>query len=536
MKTLTYLILLLMASILHAQDSGERVVLVPWTKAPAEVPVFFSATAEVNAVAGLDAVTSEQKITYRIHQGKPATLTLGLSGAGEVTEVSGPALRDWSVRVAENGARFLDVRPAETEGKFPPELRVLVKTRVKVAKDGAALVLPVPGSATGFSLAVSVSAARGVDLKLVQIEGLVPVEGSQNRKFIGSGVAAIAMKIAPAGADARGLELRNASLTGKLADDGASVAFRLAATARAEAPGAATELLAGGAALAQGVAGDGWHVALRHKDQAWIYELVAERGGEFPVELAFEVPVTRKGDWRSLGFSLPAGVVVPVTIDGLGGGVAFDHALAVVPEFADKQWRGFLPVSGLGAMAWHAADKVADGTLFFSSTETTDVRVGSGLLRQMTVVDLRVLQGKLGALDLTLDGPGEVLAVTGEPVLGWAVKESAGKRRLEVKLSRPIEGAGRVVIEAQAALGGFPVRAEALRVAPAGALRHSGWLRVANDGAVRVEVADARGLIQLAPGQFPGGVDEQLRCLSIGFHRPTIITRSMPPRFCRRSD
>ena len=46
---------------------------------------------------------------------------------------------------------------------------------------------------------------------------------------------------------------------------------------------------------------------------------------------------------------------------------------------------------------------------------------------------------------------------------------------------------------------------------PIGALRHSGWLRVANDGAVRIEVADAKGLIQLAPGQFPGGVDENLR-------------------------
>ncbi|MES2924330.1 MAG: hypothetical protein V4819_22455 [Verrucomicrobiota bacterium] len=88
---------------------------------------------------------------------------------------------------------------------------------------------------------------------------------------------------------------------------------------------------------------------------------------------------------------------------------------------------------------------------------------------------------------------------------------SAGKRRLEVKLSRPIEGSGRIVIEAQAALGGFPVRAEALRMIQLGSLRHSGWLRVANEGAVRIEVADAKGLIQLAPGQFPGGVDEKLR-------------------------
>ncbi len=76
-------------------------MLIPWTKAPKEAPVFFSAAAEVNAQVGLETVTSEQKITFRIHQGKVETLTLGLSGAGEVTEVTGAGLRDWSVRVAD---------------------------------------------------------------------------------------------------------------------------------------------------------------------------------------------------------------------------------------------------------------------------------------------------------------------------------------------------------------------------------------------------------------------------------------------------
>jgi hypothetical protein len=208
-------------------------------------------------------------------------------------------------------------------------------------------------------------------------------------------------------------------------------------------------------------------------------------------------------------------VVVPVRIEGLGKGGEFDASQTVVPVFAENQWKGYLPASGKATMAWREADKVADGSLFFSSTETTDVRVGSGLLRQMTVVDYRVLQGKLADLNLTLEGPGEVLSVSGGQVLGWKIREEAGKRRLEVKLSRPIEGSARLIIEAQAALGGFPVKAQALRMSPEGTLRHNGWLRVANDGAVRIEVADASGLIQLAPAQFPGGVDEKLRQVAV---------------------
>jgi hypothetical protein len=496
---------------LSAQESEERMVLIPWTKAPKEAPLFFSAKAEVNAAIGFEAVSTSQTIRFQIHQGKAETLTLALTGEGDVTNVTGAGLRDWSVRVVEGGARFLDLRPVPADIKLPMDLQVTVETRAKVEKENASLLLPGPGEATGFALSVNLTTAAGVDVKVTKADGLVPVEGAENRKFVGTGVAAVTMNVRPSGTGARGLEVTDSMITGRLADDGNSLKFNFTARARSEVAGAPLKLLAGGAALTDGASGDGWHVVLKGNGDAWTYDLVAERAGEFPVNISFVVPVTRKGDWRKLSFDLPAGVVVPVKIEGLGGTVSFDNSLAVVPEWNENQWRGFLPASGNATMAWRAKDKVADGTLFFSSTETTDVRVGSGLLRQMTVLDLRVLQGKLADLSLALDGPGEVLSVEGDPVLGWNVKDAGGKRSLEVKLSRPIEGADRIVIEAQSALGGFPVRAQALRIIPSGSLRHSGWLRVANDGAVRIEVADANGLIQLAPGQFPGGVDEKLR-------------------------
>ena len=507
MRTLVCLLLALTAAV-FAQDSDDRVILVPLGKVPKEVPLFFSVKAEVKAQASLSAVTSEQRIDFKIHQGKPETLTLALTGQGEVLSVTGQDLRDWSVRVAADGSRFLDVRPLLVEGTPLTDVQVQVKTRLKLAKHSATLLLPGPGPATGFALSLTLNTDSALDLRVLKADGLFPVDAANNHQFLGYGLANLEIAVAAGGTGSRGLELLNAALTARLAADGGNVSFRLTGTARAAAAGSATELFSDGAALASGVSGDGWHVVLRGKAG---YDLVAERGGDLPVAIDFVVPVTRKGDWRSLDFRFPAGVVVPVRIEGMAKGVAFDRTLAVVPEPLGDAWRGFLPANGIAAMAWRSADAVADGALFFSSTESSDVRIGSGLMRQLTVVDLRVLQGKLANLSLSLDGSGEVLAVTGEPVLGWTVVEDAGKRRLEVKLSRPIEGSGRIVIEAQAALGGFPVRAEALRLIPLGSLRHSGWLRVANEGAVRIEVAAAQGLIQLAPGQFPGGVDDKLR-------------------------
>src|SRR5690349_20018251 len=65
-------------------------------------------------------------------------------------------------------------------------------------------------------------------------------------------------------------------------------------------------------------------------------------------------------------------------------------------------------------------------------------------------------------------------------------------------------------ITSQLGLGTWPVRADPLRFTPEGGVLHSGYVRVANSGAVRLEIADAAGMMQLAPAQFPGGAIEQV--------------------------
>ena len=110
-------------------------------------------------------------------------------------------------------------------------------------------------------------------------------------------------------------------------------------------------------------------------------------------------------------------------------------------------------------MRWKAGARENEGALFFSSNETSEVRVGAGLLRQASRIDFRVLQGKLETLRFEIAGEGEILAVNGDPVLGWNVIEEGGARFLDVRLSRPIEGSEGLSVQTQSALGAFPVKA-----------------------------------------------------------------------------
>ena len=58
--------------------------------------------------------------------------------------------------------------------------------------------------------------------------------------------------------------------------------------------------------------GEGWFTRLKKKGESYVHELVGEAIGSYPIELAFEAPLGRQGDWRGVDFKLHGGAVVPV--------------------------------------------------------------------------------------------------------------------------------------------------------------------------------------------------------------------------------
>ncbi len=504
---------LLLGSSVHGQSlEHESVVLIPWTKAPKEVPVFYSVNAKVDSAIELDHVRSSHALSFRVLQGQPKVLSVALIGNGEVIKVEGAGIKDWSVRVASDGKRFLDIHPApDAAGKYPEALEVKVQSDTEFKGGTVDVLLPGPASAAGYSMKLALQARKGVAFKLMNMVGLLPLEGLKHQ-YLTTHEPQLRLKVAPEGARMKGLEMLDSNIMAVLAKDGRSMNCRFTGRVRAEENGSRIELLGGKVSLNSGLSGDGWRVELKQQeDKSWGYDLVADRGGEFDVGFAFDVPVDQDGDWRRVAFLLPAGVVVPVELQGFEKDVTFSGQEAVFPRLHEQKWVGYLPANGNVSMVWRNRDKVKDGSLFFSSSEITDVRVGSGLMRLRSLLDLKVLQGKLHELRFEIHGKGEVLTVAGDNVIGWKVSEKNGQRFMDVQLSRPIEKSDRLMIECQVPMQGAPLQAGSIRLSPLGSLRHSGWLRVANEGSVRIEVKDTKGLIQLAPHQFPAPTDKGLR-------------------------
>ncbi len=507
------------ASTTLSPDGGRIVVEAHGVAPPA--PVFFSAEANERAFLGLAEITGEMRLALRVLQGRPEMLTLGLSGDGDVVEVSGAGLRDWSVRQvpgASGPMRFLDLRPAKDFAGEKGTLDLVVRTVLKrePVPGTVALLVATPGDAVGFSSRLTIEASADVDYRLASVAGFVPVGAPASprdpARFFSNGDGRIEATIARRGAAPADAEFAWAQLAGTLAQGEGSVDFRLRGQVSAHKAGARLRVLSGRAAPSGRAAGDGWHLELVSTGaDAFAYDLVCERAGVLEVDLPFAAEVREHGDWRSLSFAMPAGTPVALQLEGLGRDATFKPGSAIVPVAVAAGWRGFLPASGSVSLSWKRTGEAAEGALFYTSTEQADVRVGSGLLRQSSHLALRILQGKLAGLRLRVDGPGEILGVEGTNVVGWKVVPGDAGRVLEVRFSRPVEAEGAITVRSQAELGGVPLGAQPMRLVPEGVVRHSGYVRIANDGAVRLEVSGVEGMMQLAPEQFPGAAVSGVR-------------------------
>jgi hypothetical protein len=488
---------------------------------PTPAPLFFSATADQSIQLSAAEITGEAKLKLQVIQGRPEVFSVGLSGDGQVIDVSGKNVRDWAVRQGTgvlSGKRFLDIRPLLIAGApEPKELEVVVRTHLRkpsIPGEVGALILT-PGSAVGFASKITVESDSSVDFRITSAVGMTPVGDANGvhgtAQFSSTAEGKIDIALAQRGAASAPAEFLNAQLTGRVDESTKSVAFNLRGQLRVQKIGAHVRVLSGRAGLNDKTVGEGWHVELVTSDDGLLYELVGDREGVWPVEVSFTAAVEEKGDWQKLDFRMPAGAIVPLRLEGLADGIEFNPATDVVPIHTELGWQGFLPATGNAAVSWKHQQKQADGALFFTSNEQAEVRVGAGLLRQESQLSIRVLQGKLSALRLELDGASEILGVIGANIVGWNVQAATGSERartLEVRFSRPLEGEASLTIRSQLAVDNFPARVQPLRLTPEGAVRHAGFVRIANNGAVRLEVADAAGMMQLAPTQFPGAAIE----------------------------
>ncbi len=480
--------------------------------------VIYGATIQHSLHAESDKLRHTLRIKVDSIQGGLREMVFVLAGDGEIRRVTGQGLEDWSVRQASSGARQLVLHLRKQEkGKNPVgtfSAEVIAETVVDAQKRVTPLSLTLEQPSLGNGQ-VRISADAGLDVRVGPIQGLVPVEprflldpptvGSSNSmilhafRFLGTAYA-IPLEVVPVDPEARRVVLKNFRLIGQLGLDGA--AFTLTATARVQNPvGASIDLLTGGVALTEIGAQPGWHIEYREGRFVGVFE----HAGDFAVRLKFNAAVRLTNGWSHLDFSVAPSALPAVTLAGWGPDTQFRFADAARPVRSGELFAGYLPPDGHVLLDWKEKRIEAEGALFFSVEQLSQVTVGPGLMRELAWLDFKVMQGEMNRVSLILHGDGEVTRVQGAHVLSWAVEPIVGSvdRRLNIQLNQAEKDQFPLQVQTQTPLGAFPQATNVLQLRPEGATRFGGYYRIVNDGAVRLEVLKAGGLSQISPEQFP---------------------------------
>ena len=296
------------------------------------------------------------------------------------------------------------------------------------------------------------------------------------------------------------ITLSDFKLTGDLQGNQAN--FTLTATALVkDSKGGSLELLSGAIALTE----VGPHPQFNLRAEQGRYVAVFERDGKFPVQLTFAAAVQQSGNWSSVDFRVAPGAVQPIILRGLDADTQFEFPGAARPEWKTNHFLSYLPADGTVKLSWKEARKAEEGKLFFAAEMLSQISVSPGLMRQVALLDFKVMQGELSRVEMVLHGAGEVTRVQGDQVLAWSIEAVADStdRRLIVQLNQPQKDSFGFQVQLQTPLGAFPQTADVVRIQPEGATRFAGYVRIVNEGAVRLEVAQASGASQISPEKFP---------------------------------
>lgn len=468
-----------------------------------EPKLIYSANLRTKIKVNEDKAEHTITLKAKVLQGKASLIEFGINGSGTIRSVTGPELLSWSVGQRES-SRFIELR-CKDEAK---EIEVTIKLEDEVLPLPSILSLThlTPGNSAGFDALLDVEFPRILSGTLADAEGFAPLQSSSGESKLQTATGGkLSFKLVRQGAKPAPVEFINSTLTGTLHPNDKSVSFRLTGTAQVNESGATLDILSGNAALSSMPSSDAFRLRLQNEDNGPVYQAVFKDKGEFPVAIDFVASISLPAaNWRGIDFTVAAGAVVPLTLNGFSDDLEFKKAADTLVPFIDGDtWSGFLPVTGRVSLQWKTASATTEGKLFFKTSARIETRVGPGLLRQDHFIDYQVLQGQLKSLELIINGPGEILGVENDNVLGWNIEETDDVRILRITLRQPITSKGQLWIRSQTALGAFPVRIQGMALEPVGVIRHSGYIRIVNAGSVSIEPTALSGLTQLSPDQFP---------------------------------
>ncbi|MGJ8672876.1 hypothetical protein [Rubritalea sp.] len=500
-----------LSSTASAQDevqvntAAARKMVITATGVPPAVPVFY--TTDVMNTVHVDATKIVQNVAINIDvvQGEPEVLSLELFGPTDGVSVLGNQIEAWALR-HEGNKKFLDLAVKEKA-----RIKLQLKREVDREENEFGILTFGAAKATGFQHKIEVTWRKGAKVQLVKAEGCSPIDVGDIQKLamLTKGNNAVRLNYSQVGSAFESVVLEGLAMEASVDAANESAVLRLFGSAVVTEADAELPLLEGSMALLRFPSNQGYSLRVQgapSEGKNTRYGIYFDKAGRYPIDLSFSVALDQLEGWTDFSFKLPTASAVPITVKDVPSGSR--TAVGRVEQedaLLGNTVSTYLPASGQFSLRWKPQREEGSSKLFYSSQALSEVSVGAGMLHFETRLDFQVLQGKMSEIELKLEGPGDIVDLTGAQVASWSVSDLEGQRVLKIILNGERKDLDSITIRSQYPLGSFPVKVEPMQITPVGAMRHAGYVRLTNNGAVKLGVTKTEGMMQLSPKQYPGG-------------------------------
>lgn len=465
--------------------------------------------------------TVNARATVEVLQGEMDKVTLEVfgvgSGQGEIFNVSGEKVKDWSLR-RENTRTFLEIRPKNLGDEKTFTLTITGRQPLKLPTTISPILFSGVETAAFFGVVQFLSNA---DLRLYskQERGLILL-GNRSRSEINyaiMGRPSLRLDIARANELLAPVSLEDFSLVGDV--ESSRARFRLRAKAHVREVGAEVPVLTGNAALVDFPEKNSFLIlAETEKSGASKYLLRFPARGEFDVDLLFDAGIEDVEGWQRINFSVPVAQVGPYLLKGMPADTVFAADNVSIPQASGAGvFSGFLPSSGALDLRWRPSILTPPEFSYgvYSIDAVTEMAISTGVLAQKSELNFSISQGELSSLFFEIHGDGEILSVEGQDLLSWREeRRENGGRVLFVQLSQPKSTRYSLRILSQTRTQEFPQTLMPLRFSPshvdmeglpltAVCVRNNEFLRILSGVGIRCEAEPQPGLAQVVSSAFP---------------------------------
>ena len=470
-------------------------------------------TTSIDDTFSITSTNIQQKSTIQFDriQGTFKTIHMGLPDDNIPDQVSGKHLESWSIRHLNNSDRVLVLEFSKVEESVSSTSVVIRRSR-ELSKIPAKLSL----SNWKFEFPALVSGELqfeiddSIQFTPQKLEGLSTMNESKasdptnvfRYAFLGKNYHGI-FKIEAADPDALRVTIEEIKASGEHSENGFS--FIVEGVAKTDNPnGASLQILGGDAALTSYEIPGG--ASLKLNKGSFVMKI--GQPGRVPFRYHFTARTMKTEAGYKTNVKLPTATLFPVSLSSTPSQTAFQLKGSGPFSYNESSdsLEGFIPSNGQVELSWNQQEEEQSSRLFFNTQGQSQIHIGTGVMRQNTSIEVRIMQGELSTIEFDITGKGEITRVTAPGLLSWDVKEQAdGHRTLSIRFNQAQDSSTNITVATLATIGDLPVEVQPIRITPLTSDRHHGLIEVINDGAVRLNVLGTTGLSRITPDTAPNG-------------------------------